>query len=234
MLQDLNNQCCCGKCCICCPPGPPGEPGKQGPPGLQGLPGEPGEPGERGLPGEPGMRGERGLPGPPGICCCEDCDGRCISNGELIRNPGMEFFTGNIPDCWSANTPNLIARDTGGGRVHSGNSSVAIRGGGNLYQIVPVCGGCFYELSFFGHGEGAQVSVTATVTFYDEDFIAIEEGLRIFVRRQDIPTANRNFGYYRKITTKSPCEAFFARVNFSVTSEGMQYLNLDDVSFSSR
>jgi hypothetical protein len=230
-------------------PGEQGLPGEKGEQGEQGLTGEKGEQGEQGLPGEKGEQGEQGLPGekgeqgekgehgeqgeqgpigqpgeqgPPGECGCE-----CMSSGELIINGGMEDFTGNIPTAWSTTTPNAISIDSESGHVHSGESAVAISNGGILFQTVPINGGCCYELSFFAHGEGSQVGLTVTVTFDTGD-----EGLKIIIRKQDLPNSNRDFGYYKGITVRAPDSAAMAVIRFEVNANGNQYLDLDDVSFT--
>jgi len=153
-----------------------------------------------------------------------------MSGGELLKNGGMESFTDNIPTGWTTTTPERVSQDTARGRVHSGDSAAALTNGADLSQVVPVNGGCFYELSFFGHGEGALVGVTATVTFLSAAGSTI--GLQIIVNRGDMPNSSRDFGYYRAITTQAPAGATSARITFVVTSQGGQYLDLDDVSFS--
>ena len=211
--MELNDRDKC-RCCCCCrgPKGEKGEPGKQGSPGK---------------PGKPGEQGPQGPKGEPGKCDC-----KCESKGELLKNGGMELFTGNVPTDWNTTTPGAISHITQQGRVHSGESAVAITDEGNLSQIVPVNEGCFYELSFFGHGEGALVGVTATVTFITGTGSTV--GLTITVRQQDIPNSNRDFGYYRGITIQAPAGTEMAEIRFSVTANGNQHLVLDDVSFSVR
>jgi hypothetical protein len=152
--------------------------------------------------------------------------------GELLENGGMELFNGNIPVGWETDTPGLIRQETQQGQVHSGEAAVRMNNGADLRQTVPISGGCFYELSFFGHGEGAQVSVRATVTFLTGS--AGEVGLIIFVRAMDLPNSNRDFGYFRGITMQAPQSATRAEIRFTVESNGQQYLDLDDVSFSVR
>ncbi|MCL1904245.1 MAG: hypothetical protein FWF94_07500 [Oscillospiraceae bacterium] len=159
---------------------------------------------------------------------CPKCECPCVSKGQIIKNGGMEMFDGNVPTAWTA--VGRVLRETARGRVHSGNSAVAIYNDAALSQIVPIEGGCFYELSFFGHGEGANVGLTATVTFLSAD--DSEVGLEIFVLHGDIPTSNRQFSFYNGITTRAPIGAIKAEIAFSVTSNGEQNLILDDVSFS--
>jgi hypothetical protein len=107
---------------------------------------------------------------------------------------------------------------------------VNLLNGANLNQTVSVTEGCFYELSFFALGEGANVDVEAVVTFITAT--GYSEGLRISVEMQDIPTAVRQFAYYRGITDAAPQGAFEAEIVFHVMAEGGQSLLLDDVSFS--
>ena len=206
------------------PKGEQGIQGERGPIGPQGPKGEQGIQGERGPIGLQGKRGPKGEQGPPGKCDC-----KCKSSGELLENGGMEQFVGNIPTGWSTTTPNLISRETASGRVHTGESAVVMPNGSDLSQIVPVQGGCFYKLSFFAHGEGAQVGFTATVTF-----ITGGTGLEITVRRMDMPSGSREFGYYRGITILAPKGATEAEIKFVVTANGNQYMDLDDVSFFAR
>jgi hypothetical protein len=144
----------------------------------------------------------------------------------------MEQFTGNIPTGWATSTPNVVKRDTEPGNVHSGNTAVALSNGATLFQTVPVSGGCFYELTFFVHGEGAQVGFTATVTFAPAE--GSGEGLKIVVRQQDLPNANREFGFFKGITVRAPAEASLAEIRFEVVANGNQYMDLDDVSFAAR
>ena len=117
------------------------------------------------------------------------------------------------------------------GRVHSGNYSVDLKDGANLRQNVSITGGCYFEFSFFAHGEGAQVQLTAKVTFTNQQGLNVS-GLSIVVNSQDIPNSNRDFGYYRGITVQAPANATNARIEFQVTAGGGQSLDLDDVSFS--
>lgn len=214
--------CCGGKncgCCKCCCQGPRGPEGPRGPKGPQGPEGP------RGPQGPEGPKGPQGPQGPPGECKCH-----CMSTGELIINGGMELFNDNIPDRWSAT--GRVSQETARGRVHSGDSAAALYDGAVLSQTVLVEGGCFYELSFSGHGEGALVEVIAAVTFIcDENRIT---GLEITVRQGDLPNSTRDFGFYRGITIKAPICSIAAEITFIVTSSGGQYLDLDDVSFSVR
>ena len=147
-------------------------------------------------------------------------------------NPGMEEFSTNIPTDWTTTTPSGISQVTAAGRVHSGDSSVNLTNGANLSQTVHVNAGCFYELSFFAHSEGALVGVTATVTFLSPQ--GDQVGLEITAKSGYIPNANRDFAYYRGITTAAPAGETSARITFVVTATGGQSLDLDDVSFAIR
>ena len=100
----------------------------------------------------------------------------------------------------------------------------------SIEQKIPLeNGGCFYELSFFALGEGAQVGFIATVTFETPNGPVV--GGEITVRQQDVPNSNRDFGFYKLITTKAPDNATSVIVKFTVEAEGKQSLDLDDVSF---
>jgi hypothetical protein len=153
-----------------------------------------------------------------------------MNSGELIVNGGMELFTGNVPKGWATTTPGLTSLESQLGHVHSGESSVALTNGAVLFQTVPVNGGCYYELSFFAHGAGAQVGFTATVNFSPSS--GSGEALVITVRQQDLPNSSRIFSYFRGITTLAPPDATLAEIRFTVTSAGNQHLDLDDVSFT--
>ena len=172
------------------------------------------------------MTGATGATGATGTCTCP-----CRSQGEMVVNGGMEAFTNNIPQSWTTTTSSAIAKVTQQGRVHSGLSAVNIADKGNLRQDVPITGGCYYDFSFFARGEGAQVGVDATVTFINDQGLSVT-GLTIHVRDQDIPNDNREFAYYRGITTQAPSNATAARIQFVVTAGGGQSMDLDDVSFS--
>lgn len=151
----------------------------------------------------------------------------------MVVNGGMELFTENIPTGWSSSTPAAIAQETAQGRVHSGASAVAISNDGILTQeILGINPGCFYEFSFFARGEGAQVGFTATVTFHTPG--GDVPGAAITVRQQDVPNDNRNFSYYRVFTGAAPAGATSATIRFTVTAQGQQSLDLDDVSFATQ
>jgi hypothetical protein len=149
--------------------------------------------------------------------------------GQLVSNGGMELFTGNIPTDWSTTTPLLISQITAQGRVHSGVSSVNLSDGANLSQTVfGINPGCFYEFSFFAHGEGSAVAVTATVVY--QTTTGDVPGAAITVNMGDIPDGNREFGYYRAITSAAPANVISATIEFDVTATGGQSLDIDDVS----
>ena len=208
------------------PTGPTGITGAMGPTGPTGLTGATGPTGPTGATGPTGPTGLTGPTGPTGICECA-----CESIGEQITNGGMEEFTGDIPNGWNTTTPTEVSEETAQGRVHSGNSSVNLENGAILTQTVStVNGGCFYELSFFARGEGSEVGLTATVTFVTPMGDVV--GGTVTVRQQDITNDNRDFAYYRIITSQAPLNVTSAIISFEVTAQGEQSLDLDDVSFS--
>ena len=143
----------------------------------------------------------------------------------------MENFNENIPSNWNTTTSTAVSKESAQGRVHSGNYSVALKDKAKLYQDVSINGGCFYNFSFFAHGEGAIVSVEATVTFVNQNNVKTQ-GLKISVRAQDIIDSNRGFAYYRGITIAAPVDTVYARIEFNVTANGNQTLVIDDVSLS--
>ena len=208
------------------PTGPTGATGAAGAVGPTGPTGATGAAGAVGPTGPTGATGATGPTGPTGTCTCP-----CSSRGELAINGVMESFNENIPTGWSTTTPNAISKESQQGRVHSGNYSVNLNNGANLRQDIPITGGCYFDFSFFAHGEGTQVSVTATVTFTNPQGLSAL-GLAITVNGQDLLNDNREFGYYRGITTLAPANATNARIEFIVTTTGTQSLDLDDVSFS--
>lgn len=172
---------------------------------------------------------------PPCPCPPCPCPTTCQQSGELVQNGGMEAFTGTVPTKWTSTTPTLISPVTQQGRVHSGNSSVNLKDTAVLTQTIStISPGCFYEFSFFAHGEGAQVAFTATINFITSSGDVL--GGSITVRQQDVPNSNRDFGYYRIITTiAAPNNAIGARIDFTVTAgQGQQSLDIDDVSFGTQ
>ena len=205
------------------PAGPQGETGSQGPQGPAGPQGETGPQGPAGPQGETGPQGPQG---PAGTCSCS-----CVQRGELILNGGMEATTNDKPNNWNLTNPNGIVSESAQGRVHSGQRSVNMKDNTKLSQSVSVEGGCFYALSFFARGEGSQVGVTASVTFVTPSGNVL--GGSITVRQQDMTNSNREFGYYRLVTTAAPANAITALIEFRVTANGNQSMDLDDVSFVS-
>jgi hypothetical protein len=148
-------------------------------------------------------------------------------------NGGMEVFSANVPTGWNSTTPAEISQETAQGRVHSGSSAVNIGGDGILTQDIPLISpGCYYEFSFFARGQGAQVGLTAAVTFLTPG--GTVPGASIVVRMMDIPTDNREFAYYRVLTDAAPVGVTLARLSFSVTTQDSQSLDLDDVSFATQ
>lgn len=234
--RHCKNNCCCRK--IQCPTGATGPAGATGLTGATGMTGATGTTGAAGLTGATGTTGATGLTGATGTTGATGatgatgvCECPCASTGELIQNGGMESFTDGVPTGWFTTTPNDVSQVTQQGRVHSGNSAVNLADGANLSQIVPINGGCFYELSFFAHGEGAQVGFTATVNFITPPSTETL-GLQITVNQQDVPDSDREFEFYRGITTQAPANATLAIIEFTVNADGGQSLDLDDVSFS--
>lgn len=150
----------------------------------------------------------------------------------MAVNGGMEAFNvQGVPTGWNINDDNLVEPDDDQGNVHSGNFSARLFDGAILSQDIGIEGGCFFELSFFAKGNGAQVQLEACVIFSNDDSLQPTEAC-ILIRAQDIPTDNRNFAFYRFITDRAPNNATNARIEFRVTANGEQSLNLDDVSFS--
>jgi len=217
-------KCCCFFCATG-PTGPAGGPtGPQGDRGPDGIPGPFGPTGPTGPgAGATGPTGPTGATGPTG-------SEQCTSTGEMVINGGMEVFTGTVPTGWTSTTPLLVAQETALGRVHSGNSSVNLQDTAVLTQdITGITAGCFYEFSFFARGEGAQVGFTATVTFLTLGG-PVTDGT-ITVRQQDLINSNRDFAYFRIITTAAPATVTSAVISFTVTAIGSQSMDLDDVSF---
>ncbi|NNJ33006.1 hypothetical protein G9470_24935 [Bacteroides xylanolyticus] len=142
----------------------------------------------------------------------------------------MELFTGTVPTDWTANNTTLVSQTTAQGTVHSGNSAVDLLDGAVLSQtITPITAGCFYEFSFFAQGSGAQVGLTAAITFTTSG--PDVPGGTITIRQQDLVNSNREFAYFRIFTIAAPANVLGATISFSVTANGQQSLILDDVSF---
>lgn len=141
----------------------------------------------------------------------------------------METVADNKPTGWDFNNTDLVTSEDSQGRVHSGNWSVNLKDEAILSQTINnIECGCFYELSFFARGEGAQVGLTARVIFLTTT--GDVTGGSITVRQQDITDSNRDFAYYKIITTAAPCTITGIRIEFEVTANGNQSLDLDDVS----
>ncbi len=207
--------------------GPTGLPGPIGPQGVQGPTGSTGPTGPTGAQGIQGLTGSTGSTGATGPAGEDSCP----FAGNLVFNGDMELFTGNIPTGWTSTTPTEIGEMNAPGRVHTGEASVNIGNGDVLTQeISGINPGCMYEFSFFARGEGLQVGVIAIVNFLTPGGDVL--GAIINVRQEDLPTDNRNFSYYRVFTTPAPINVTGVRIDFNVTAESEQSLDLDDVSFS--
>ena len=171
--------------------------------------------------------GPTGATGPTGSCTCS-----CVSRGELVTNGGMEEVIEDKPTGQLFTNPDDITSENSQGRVRSGNWSVNIGDDSTLSQVIDnIEPGCFYELSFFARGEDAQVSFNANVIFLTNYGDVL--GGNIMVRAQDITNSNRNFAYYRLITSQAPIGTTGIRIEFIVNANGNQSLDLDDVSLTS-
>jgi hypothetical protein len=143
----------------------------------------------------------------------------------------MEYFNGSVPVGWEITDPDMVRRITARGLVHSGESSVGLSNGADLRQeITPIQEGCYYEFSFFAHSDGANVGMSATLTYLTET--GEEPAGEIVARQMDIPTADRVFSYYRVITSQAPKGVKSLLIEFNVVAQGNQSLQIDDVSFS--
>lgn len=208
------------------PTGPTGATGATGTAGATGLTGPTGATGPTGPTGATGATGATGPTGPTGTCTCS-----CRSRGELVLNGGMEAFTDTVPTSWTANNKNLVSQVGQQGRVHSGNLAANLVNGAVLYQDIAVDAGCYHRFSFFARGEGSKVSVTAKVIYLNAQDQPTQ-GLLIQVRQQDMTNSNRDFAYYQGITIAAPAGTVKARIEFDVSTDGGQSMDLDDVSFS--
>ena len=180
----------------------------------------------RGATGPTGPTGATGATGPTGSCTCS-----CVSRGELIINGGMEEVIDDKPTGWLFSNPDNITSENSQGRVHSGNWSVNIADDSTLSQVINnIEAGCFYELSFFARGEGAQVSLNANVIFQTNSGDVL--GGNLMVRSQDMTNSNRDFAYYRLITSQAPVGTTGIKIEFIVNANGNQSLDLDDVSLT--
>lgn len=206
--------------------GTAGATGLTGPTGATGATGTTGATGPTGPTGATGATGATGPTGPTGTCTCS-----CRSRGELVLNGGMEAFTDTVPTSWTANNKNLVSQVGQQGRVHSGNMAANLVNGAVLYQDIAVDAGCYHRFSFFARGEGSKVSVTAKVIYLNAQDQPTQ-GLLIQVRQQDMTNSNRDFAYYQGITIAAPAGTVKARIEFDVSTDGGQSMDLDDVSFS--
>ena len=206
--------------------GPTGATGTAGAAGATGPTGATGATGTAGATGLTGPTGATGPTGPTGTCTCS-----CRSRGELVLNGGMEAFTDTVPTSWTANNKNLVSQVGQQGRVHSGNLAANLVNGAVLYQDIAVDAGCYHRFSFFARGEGSKVSVTAKVIYLNAQDQPTQ-GLLIQVRQQDMTNSNRDFAYYQGITIAAPAGTVKARIEFDVSTDGGQSMDLDDVSFS--
>ena len=174
-----------------------------------------------------GSTGPTGPTGPTGNCTCS-----CVSRGELVLNGGMEIVIDDKPTGWLFSNPDNVTSENSQGRVHSGNWSVNITDDTTISQVINnIEAGCFYELIFFARGEGDQVSLNANVIFITNSGDVL--GGNLMVRSQDITNSNRDFAYYKLITTKAPVGTTAIKIEFSVEANGNQSLDLDDVSLTS-
>ena len=177
--------------------------------------------------GPTGPRGATGPTGPTGNCSCS-----CVSRGELVVNGGMEIVIDDKPTRWLFTNPDDIISKNSQGRVHSGIWSVNMGNASTLSQTINnIEARCFYELSFFARGEGAQVSLNANVIFITNSGNVL--GGNIMVRSQDMTNSNRDFAYYRLITSQAPVGTTGIKIEFIVEANGNQSLDLDNVSLTS-
>lgn len=187
---------------------------------MQGPPGPRGPIGFRGLTGERGPSGPRGPAGPAGPSA---------QSGELLRNGGMEVFSGDVPRWWESAVPNTVRQQTADGRVHSGYSSVRLSNGAILGQtvrrLVPLR---YYTLSFFAQG---NVAFTASVLFTNSN-LGENTAVSVSVRQADVPSSG--FGFYRAMTVVAPASTVAAQVFFETAAGSGGFLNVDDVSFTAQ
>lgn len=201
--------------------GPTGATGLTGPTGATGLTGATGDIGPTGA---TGLTGPTGPTGPTGQCEC-----KCPSKGELLLNGGFEKTTSDKPDSWIFTNPTGVTSQTASGRVHSGNKSVNVKNLSTIKQTISVSGcGCNYELSFFLNSSGNNTSLKATVTFVTST--GSVSGGTLSIREGDIVNSSSSFDYYKLITSASPTNTNSIIVEFAVTSNGEQSINIDDAS----
>lgn len=135
---------------------------------------------------------------------------------------------GIIPAGWDTETADALSKQTAQGRVHSGQSSVNLEDGAILTQtVLAVHEGCFYEFSFFAHGEGSNIGFTAISQRPAEIQLVLKQKSASKI----LSDSNRTFSYFSVITTAAPVGVTAAIISFSVTADGKQSMDLDDVSF---
>lgn len=195
------------------------------PKGFDGVDGATGPTGPQGLQGDSGATGPTGPTGPKGECDC-----KCKSRGELIKNGGFENTTNDKPNDWILTNIDGVTSQSSNGRVHSGNKSVNIKDKSKISQTVEINDECYYELSFFLNAQADETQLTATVTF-NTDSTSIIGGI-INIRKKDITTTSGSFGYYKLITSKAPVGTNSIKVEFSVIANEQQSINVDDVSLT--
>ena len=176
--------------------------------------------GFRGLTGERGPAGPQGPAGPAGPSA---------QSGELLRNGGMELFSGDVPQGWESAVPDTVRRQTAGGRVHSGLSAVSLSAGAILGQtvrrLVPLR---YYTLSFFAQG---SLAFTASVLFTNNR-LGENTAVSVSVRQEDLPSSG--FGFYRAVTGLAPANTVAAQIFIETASDGAGVLTVDDVSFTTQ
>lgn len=185
-----------------------------------------GPPGPRGPMGFRGLTGERGPTGPQGSA---GPSGPSAQSGELLRNGGMEVFSGNVPQGWESAVPDTVRQQTAGGSVHSGNSAASLLNGAILGQtirrLVPLR---YYMLSFFAQGNTA---FTASVLFTNSS-LGEHTAASVSVRQTDVPSSG--FGFYRVVTVLAPANTVAAQIFFETASGRGGILTVDDVSFTTQ
>ncbi|MCL2719571.1 MAG: hypothetical protein FWE14_12410 [Lachnospiraceae bacterium] len=216
-----NHKCnCANRCCRCCrpgPQGPQGEKGKQGPPGPQGE------------------KGKQGPPGPPGKCECKDCC-HCPVEGELVENGGLELWSAsNNPAGWIRFPVSTITgafRISAVENVLSGEFSAGIKNA-TMQQDIRINPDCFYHFSFSARSNDRTSSLTATVTYLDDNGNEIGLAAEVVIRPGGLPTTANVFNYYYRVTSQAPFNAAFARISFRAVTSGIpvEYVFVDDVSF---
>ena len=157
--------------------------------------------------------------------------GQCASTGQMIVNGTMESVSNNKPTGWTFVNSAGISSVTAQGRVHSGNYAVNIGDDSSISQTIPLAsGGCFYLLSFFARGEGAQAGFEANIVFLTPT--GNVSGGNIMVRRNDLTTANAGFSFYQLITSRAPINATGITLSITVDADGSQSIDVDDVSLT--